>query len=223
MREWRPSAPIRPVRQTRARSGTRCPPCDSRETQGAAQQRRDSVASASPQRGILRLCEVNIREGQLAPLSLVSNKCLCVRFSICDNLPLPNLPRQPDKGTTVKRGILRVGTIFQCERRRTDTPCRPHPLFPPLLRGERVGKQRQGEQPFAPTPLSHSVGERLGVRAKKRTHSACSEPKRCTLTSPRQRGRNCNSLPVDGESRGGVSNVEISTHRQLIKPRFERP
>jgi hypothetical protein len=31
------------------------------------------------------------------------------------------------------------------------------------------------------SPLSHSVGEGLGVRAKKRAHPAHSEPKRCTL------------------------------------------
>ena len=40
-----------------------------------------------------------------------------------------------------------------------------------------------GEPPFASTPLSHSVGEGLGVRAKKRAHLAHSELKRCTLTS----------------------------------------
>jgi hypothetical protein len=33
------------------------------------------------------------------------------------------------------------------------------------------------------TPLSHSVGEGLGVRAKKRERFAPSEPKRCTLIS----------------------------------------
>jgi len=35
----------------------------------------------------------------------------------------------------------------------------------------------------APTPLAHSVGEGLGVRAKKRARPAHSEPKRCTLIS----------------------------------------
>jgi hypothetical protein len=33
------------------------------------------------------------------------------------------------------------------------------------------------------SPLAHSVGEGLGVRAKKRARPAHSEPKRCTLIS----------------------------------------
>ena len=39
----------------------------------------------------------------------------------------------------------------------------------------------EGEPPFAPTPLSHPVGEGLGVRANKCERLACSEPKQCTL------------------------------------------
>jgi hypothetical protein len=41
---------------------------------------------------------------------------------------------------------------------------------------------------------------------------------------PRQRGRNRNPLPVDGEGRGGVRNVEISTQRRLpiATPKFEK-
>jgi hypothetical protein len=56
-------------------------------------------------------------------------------------------------------------------------------------------------------PLSHSVGEGLGVRAKKRCVPAHSELKRCTLISPpnlpRTRGRSRDSLPACGEGWGG--------------------
>ena len=44
----------------------------------------------------------------------------------------------------------------------------------------QTSQKRRG---CAPTPLSHTVGEGLGVRAKKRAHLAHSELKRCTLTS----------------------------------------
>ena len=43
--------------------------------------------------------------------------------------------------------------------------------YTPLLRGGRgaggEGGKREGALPCAPTPLSHAVGEGLGVRAKK--------------------------------------------------------
>ena len=54
------------------------------------------------------------------------------------------------------------------------------PLSPPCGRG---GNALQGAPPCAPTPLSHAVGEGMGVRAKKRASPAHSELKRCTLIS----------------------------------------
>ena len=56
-------------------------------------------------------------------------------------------------------------------------PCAPTPLV------SRENAQ-QGAPLCAPAPLSHSVGEGLGVRAKKkRERFAPSKPKRCTLIS----------------------------------------
>ena len=54
------------------------------------------------------------------------------------------------------------------------------PLSPSPARRER-GNAQQDALPCAPTPLSHSVGEGLGVRAKKRARPAHSELKRCIL------------------------------------------
>jgi len=81
----------------------------------------------------------------------------------------------PDKGTTVRRGILRAGTIFSSTIAVGQTHLVALTPFVPLSRLAGEGEDA--------APLSHPVGEGLGVRAKKRTHSACSEPKRCTLTS----------------------------------------
>ena len=48
----------------------------------------------------------------------------------------------------------------------------------------RAGEgEPQSAPPCAPTPLSHKVGEGLGVRAKTRERLACSEPMLCTLVS----------------------------------------
>jgi hypothetical protein len=49
---------------------------------------------------------------------------------------------------------------------------RVSPPLPPSPASVRGGRQRQGEPPFAPTPLSQPVGERLGVRAKKHATTA---------------------------------------------------
>jgi len=43
----------------------------------------------------------------------------------------------------------------------------PSPPVSPLNRLAGEGDAQQGALPCAPTPLAHSVGERLGVRAKK--------------------------------------------------------
>jgi len=58
--------------------------------------------------------------------------------------------------------------------------CTPCTQYPSPTAWERRNAQ-QGAPPCAPTPLAHSVGEGLGVRAKKRARPAHSEPKRCTL------------------------------------------
>ena len=50
----------------------------------------------------------------------------------------------------------------------------------PLSREAGEG-ETQGAPPFTPTPLSHAVGEGLGVRAKKRERLAQSELKWRTL------------------------------------------
>jgi len=98
--------------------------------------------------------------------------------------------RATDKGTSVRHGVAAAGAISPRGRERAGAPCCPLPqggrrgnahqgALPcaPTPRSHSVGeglgvrakKQLQGEQPFAPTPLSHSVGEGLGVRAKKAT------------------------------------------------------
>jgi hypothetical protein len=45
--------------------------------------------------------------------------------------------------------------------------------FVPLSRRRERGNALQGAPPCAPTPLSHPVGEGLGVRAKKHKHLVC--------------------------------------------------
>jgi hypothetical protein len=45
--------------------------------------------------------------------------------------------------------------------------------FVPLSRLRERGNALQGAPPCAPTPLSHPVGEGLGVRAKKHKHLVC--------------------------------------------------
>ena len=59
----------------------------------------------------------------------------------------------------------------------------PYQPAPSPARRER-GNALQGATPCAPTPLSHAVGEGLGVRAKKRARLAHSELKRGTLIRP---------------------------------------
>ena len=65
------------------------------------------------------------------------------------------------------------------------------------------GNALQGALPRAPTPLSHIVGEGLGVRAKKRARLAHSELKRCTLISSfrfplLRKGNHCLVPPARG-------------------------
>jgi hypothetical protein len=58
---------------------------------------------------------------------------------------------------------------------RTQAMC-PYQLCPPSCEA--------GEGERAAPPLSHCVGEGLGVRAKKRERLAHSEPTQCALISP---------------------------------------
>ena len=64
----------------------------------------------------------------------------------------------------------------------------PSPPLSPSPASRERGNAQQGAPPCAPTPLAHSVGEGLRVRAKKRAHPAHSEPKRCTLIRPEGEG-----------------------------------
>ena len=82
---------------------------------------------------------------------------------------------------------LRQGRFFPAHAR---GQARSFALTPcvPLSRRRERGNALQGAPPCAPTPLSHAVGEGLGVRAKKRARPAHSELKRCTLISPLSRG-----------------------------------
>jgi hypothetical protein len=77
---------------------------------------------------------------------------------------------------------LRQGRFFPAHAR---GQARSFALTPcvPLSRRRERGNALQGAPPCAPTPLSHAVGEGLGVRAKKRARPAHSELKRCTLIS----------------------------------------
>ena len=79
---------------------------------------------------------------------------------------------------------LRQGRFFPAHAR---GQARSFALTPcvPLSRRRERGNALQGAPPCAPTPLSHAVGEGLGVRAKKRARPAHSELKRCTLISPK--------------------------------------
>ena len=52
----------------------------------------------------------------------------------------------------------------------------------------------EGEPPFAPTPLSHPVGEGLGVRAKTCVASVPREPKCCALINT---SRTCCAVPAE--------------------------
>jgi hypothetical protein len=107
--------------------------------------------------------------------SALHNKCLCVCFSTC---PPPN----PDKGTSVRHRIAAARAIFPSASVNWQVRCIALTPFVPLSRLRERGNALQGAPPCAPTPLSHSVGEGLGVRAKKRALPANSEPKRCALT-----------------------------------------
>ena len=83
-------------------------------------------------------------------------------------------PEGADKGTSVRHRIAAAGAIFPSgcvgrqARRVALTPCVP------LSRGAGEGERA--------APLSHIVGEGLGVRAEKRARPANSEPERCALT-----------------------------------------
>jgi hypothetical protein len=95
----------------------------------------------------------------------------CWARSPCGGVGLSSSPVSPDKGTGVRYEISGASAPF----------C-PSPPLPPSPASGRGGNLSLGEPPFASTPLSHAVGEGLGVRAKKRAHLAHSELKRCTLT-----------------------------------------
>jgi hypothetical protein len=104
------------------------------------------------------------------------------------------------------------GTGVRYEISGASAPFCPSPPLPPSPASGRGGNLSLGEPPFASTPLSHPVGEGLGVRAKKRAHLAHSELKRCTLTSslrfPLQAGgtawtRGSVPLAKRGQPKGG--------------------
>ena len=81
----------------------------------------------------------------------------------------------PGKGTSVRHRVAEAGAIFPARARtgrRAVLPSPPCPLSRKAGEGERAA------------PLSHAVGEGLGVRAKKRARLAHSELKRCTLIIP---------------------------------------
>jgi hypothetical protein len=92
------------------------------------------------------------------------------------------------------RGLIRAqrfGTeplgraIFPSACARAGASCSPHPLCPPLPRSGRGGygvrkrsfrlSLKTGAPPCAPTPLSHPVGEGLGVRANWELYAGAGE------------------------------------------------
>ena len=100
----------------------------------------------------------------------------------------PHSLPSPDEGTTVRQGVSEAGATFPAQAwtgRRAFLPSPPVSLSPA---GRERGNALQGALPCAPTPLSHAVGEGLGVRAKKRARPAHSELKRCTLIRVRVGG-----------------------------------
>jgi hypothetical protein len=101
-----------------------------------------------------------------------------------------------DKGTTVRHEVFEAGAIFPSASVNRQVRCIALTPFVPLSRLRERGNALQGALPRAPTPLSHSVGEGLGVRAKKRARLAHSELKRCTLIS-------YTPLPRCGRGAGG--------------------
>jgi hypothetical protein len=101
-----------------------------------------------------------------------------------------NPPLTPGKGTTVRHEVFEAGAIFPSASVNRQVRCIALTPFVPLSRLRERGNALQGAPPCAPTPLSHTVGEGLGVRAKKRARLAHSELKRCTLiSSPARRER----------------------------------
>jgi outer membrane protein len=98
-------------------------------------------------------------------------------------------PEGAGKGTTVRHEVFEAGAIFPSASVNRQVRCIALTPFVPLSRLRERGNALQGAPPCAPTPLSHSVGEGLGVRAKKRARLAHSELKRCTLIRPEGGGR----------------------------------
>jgi hypothetical protein len=98
----------------------------------------------------------------------------------------------PGKGTTVRHEVFEAGAIFPSASVNGQACCIALTPFVPLSRLRARGNALQGAPPCAPTPLAHTVGEGLGVRAKKRARLAHSELKRCTLISTP-------TLPAGGE------------------------
>jgi ribosomal protein L32 len=92
-------------------------------------------------------------------------------------------PKGAGKGTTVRHEVFEAGAIFPSASVNRQVRCIALTPFVPLSRRRERGNALQGAPPCAPTPLSHAVGEGLGVRAKKRARLAHSELKRCTLIS----------------------------------------
>jgi hypothetical protein len=94
-------------------------------------------------------------------------------------------PKGAGKGTTVRHEVFEAGAIFPSASVNRQVRCIALTPFVPLSRLRERGNALQGAPPCAPTPLSHAVGEGLGVRAKKRARLAHSELKRCTLIRPK--------------------------------------
>ena len=94
-----------------------------------------------------------------------------------------------DKGTSVRHRIAAAGAIFPSGCVGRQARRLPSPPVSPSPAGRERGIVKCGSGASAlqigqrAAPLSHAVGEGLGVRAKKRVCSPRSEPKCCTLIS----------------------------------------
>ena len=86
---------------------------------------------------------------------------------------------QAREGGKQRQGEPPCAPTSRCHRRARGNARSGEPPFAPTSRCHRRarGNARSGEPPCAPTPLAHSVGEGLGVRAKKRAHPAHSTPR----------------------------------------------
>jgi hypothetical protein len=77
-------------------------------------------------------------------------------------------PQGAGKGTSVRHRIAEAGATFPAQAWTGRRAFLPSPPVSPSPALRERGNALQGALPCAPTPLSHCVGEGLGVRAKKR-------------------------------------------------------